>query len=186
MIPLNTVFWGLLLLLGLIGALRGWAKEILVSFSVLLALFVQQIVAQYILKPGNAYVPLLLPVGDIVPQSYTATHFNVCALLLLVLAFFGYASPPLAKRVGAKMTRDKVVEGVLGFFLGVLNGYLIIGTLWFYLARTGYTLWGITPPAQGTAAWNLANVYLLASWISTPVLYVIIAVAFVFVIVVFI
>jgi len=186
MIPLNTVFWGLLLLFGLIGALRGWAKEILVSFSVLLAMFVQQIVAQYILKPGNAYMPLLLPVGDIVPPTYSATHFNVCAALLLALAFFGYASPTLAQRVGAKVTRDKVVEGVLGFFLGVLNGYLIVGTLWFYLSRTGYTLWGITPPGQGTAAWNMASSYLLASWISAPILYVIIAVAFVFVIVVFI
>lgn len=186
MIPLNTVFWGLLLLFGLIGALRGWAKEVLVSFSVLLSLFVQQITAQYVLKPGNPYLPLLLAVGEDTPPTYTSAHFSVCATVLLALAFFGYASPTLAGRVGAKVTRERVVEGFLGFFLGVLNGYLIVGTLWFYLGQTGYALWGITSPAEGSTAWMVAASYLLPRWMSAPMLYVAIAVAFVFVIIVFV
>ncbi len=43
MIPLNTVFWAFVALFGLVGALRGWAKEIMVVASVLLALFVSTV-----------------------------------------------------------------------------------------------------------------------------------------------
>jgi len=187
MVPLNTVFWGLLLLFGLIGALRGWAKEILVSFSVLLSLFVQQITAQYILKPGNPYLPLLLAVEGTTPPAYTGTHFRVCAVVLMMLAFFGYASPAaFASRLGAKVARERVVHAFLGFFLGVLNGYLIVGTLWFYMAQTGYALWGVTSPAEGSAAWMVAASYLLPRWMNVPTLYVVIAVSFVFVIIVFV
>jgi len=62
MIPINTVFWALVVLFGLVGALRGWAKEIMVFTSALLALFIQQVVAQYLLKPGNPYLPMLMTV----------------------------------------------------------------------------------------------------------------------------
>ena len=43
MIPIQTVFVGLIILFGLIGALRGWAKELLVTFSVILARFIEMV-----------------------------------------------------------------------------------------------------------------------------------------------
>ena len=76
MIPLNTVFWGLVFLFGMIGALRGWAKEILVTSSVFLAMFIQQVFGQYVLGPANPYLPMLLRVSDeIVPlPTYSPTQ----------------------------------------------------------------------------------------------------------------
>ncbi len=187
MIPLNTVFWGLVLLFGLIGAMRGWAKEILVAFSILLSMFIQQVFGQYVLKPGNPYLPVLLPGSEVAPApAYTTTHFYVCTGLLLALTFFGYASPTLAHRIGAKVTRERLVESFLGFFLGLLNGYLVVGMLWFYLDQTGYALGGVIAPEQGTPAWTIATAYLLPRWVTAPMLFVAIALAFVFVIVVFI
>ena len=50
MISLSVLFWMYLLLFGVIGALRGWAKEILVLFSLFLALFLDAIVMKYV--PG--------------------------------------------------------------------------------------------------------------------------------------
>ena len=188
MIPLNTVFWGLVLLFGLIGALRGWAKEILVTSSVFLALFIQQVFGQYILKPGNPYLPMLLsPSAEIaVPETYTDTQFYVCSILLLLLAFFGYAGPTLVGQVGSKAARERLQDALLGFFLGLLNGYLVIGTLWFYMHQANYVVGGITAPVDGTPAWVIANNYLLPDWLTVPALYVAIAVAFVFVIIVFV
>ena len=132
MIPLNTVFWGLVLLFGLIGALRGWAKEIMVTSSILLSLFIQQVIGQYILKPGNPYVPVLLSVSAEAtsPGAYTKTQFYVCCVLLLVLAFFGYAGPTVAARAGAKVARERLQDALLGLFIGLLNGYLAMGMLW--------------------------------------------------------
>jgi|GEM_PF-6848346 len=41
MVSIFFFFWLLVVLFGVIGAMRGWAKEILVSFSVILALFMK-------------------------------------------------------------------------------------------------------------------------------------------------
>ena len=188
MIPLNTVFWGLVLLFGMIGALRGWAKEILVTSSALLAMFIQQVFGQYVLKPGNPYLPMLLPASEELfpPGEYTSTHFYVCTGLLLLLSFFGYASPTLVGPVGSKVARERLQDALLGFFLGLLNGYLIVGTLWFYAHKSGYAVGGIVAPVPESPAWAIAQSYLVPVWLTVPELYVMIAVAFVFIIIVFI
>lgn len=188
MIPLNTVFWGLVFFFGLIGALRGWAKEVLVSFSVLLALFIQQVFGHYVLDGQSAYLPVLLSDSNIaVPATYSTDQFYVCVVLLLALTFFGYASPTLAAQtLGTRVRRERIQEAVLGFFLGLVNGYLILGTLWFYLHKVGYKVGGITTPLEGTSALTFATTYLLPLWLSVPLLYVSVALAFVFVIIVFV
>lgn len=187
MIPLSTVFWGLVIFFGLVGALRGWAKEILVSFSVLLALFIQQVFGQFVFEGQSEYMPVLLASPGITPPgTYATAQFYICVALLTLLAFFGYASPPLAQRIGAKVAREKLQEGLLGFFLGLLNGYLIVGMLWFYVARVGYEIWGIQTPLEGTASYAIATTYLLPDWLTVPALFVAVALAFVFVIIVFV
>jgi hypothetical protein len=188
MIPLNTVFWGLVLLFGMIGTLRGWAKEILVSSSVFLAMFIQQVFGQYVLGPDNPYLPMLLKVsGEVAPPNlYTPTQYCVCTSLLLLLTIFGYAGPALVGRVGSKAAREQLQDALLGFFLGLLNGYLIIGTLWFYAHKSNYALGGITAPAADTSAWIIASSYLVPVWLTVPELYMMIALAFVFIILVFI
>jgi hypothetical protein len=188
MIPLNTVFWGLVFLFGMIGALRGWAKEILVTSSVFLAMFIQQVFGQYVLGPANPYLPMLLEVpGQAAPPgTYSPTQFYVCAVLLLLLTFFGYASPTLVGKVGSKAAREQLQDALLGFFLGIVNGYLVVGTLWFYAHKSNYVLGGITAPTPNTAAWIIANSYLVPIWLTVPELYVLIAIAFVFIIIVFI
>jgi hypothetical protein len=188
MIPLNTVFWGLVFLFGMIGALRGWAKEILVSSSVFLSMFIQQVFGQYILGPTNPYLPMLLDASAEVagPEKYSTTQFYVCTGLLLLLTFFGYAGPTLVGRVGSKVARERLQDALLGFFLGLLNGFLIMGMLWFYLHKSGYAIGGITPPPENTPAWTIAQSYLVPIWLTIPVLYVAIALAFVFIIIVFI
>lgn len=188
MIPLITVFWAFVALFALVGALRGWAKEIMVVASVLLALFIQQLIGHYILGPTNPYMPMLLDATDQVmaPPAYTPTQFWVCSALLVLLAFFGYAGPALASRFTGKMAREKLQDSLLGFFLGLIGGYMIVSTLWFYLAKAGYAIGGIQPPAEGSPSWMFASSYLLPLWLTEPVLFIAIAVAFVFVILVFV
>ena len=187
MIPLNTAFWVLVLMFGLIGALRGWAKEIMVASSVLLAMFIQQVFAQYVLGPDNPYLPLLLPTSPEAagPLVYSRPQFYICTGLLLLLGFFGYAGPSVVGRVGAKMARERLQDSLLGFFLGILNGYLIFGMLWYYLHRSAYVIGGVAMPLEGSVAWTIANNYLMPAWLTVPMLYVAIGLAFVFVIIVF-
>ncbi|MDP7259580.1 MAG: CvpA family protein, partial [Anaerolineales bacterium] len=126
MISLSVIFWMYLLLFGIIGGLRGWAKEILVLFSMVLALFLDAVIMQHVpgVKPAlAAQTPL--------------TQFSVRATFFLLLAFFGYETPAVATIFADKARRERLEDMLLGLFLGVINGYLLVGTLWHYLHATG-------------------------------------------------
>mgnify|MGYP006290563567 CR=1 FL=1 len=60
MISLMFSFWLFLGLFGLIGAMRGWAKELLVIFSIILALFLI-----YVLE---AFTPFMVPFEELYAQ----------------------------------------------------------------------------------------------------------------------
>ena len=48
MISLDVIFWMYVFLFALIGAMRGWARELLVSFSVILSLFVLSVLERFV------------------------------------------------------------------------------------------------------------------------------------------
>src|SRR5206468_8237964 len=48
MMTLTAVFWMYVLLFGIIGAFRGWAKELLVIFSILLAIAIDTVLLTYV------------------------------------------------------------------------------------------------------------------------------------------
>ncbi|MCJ7738336.1 MAG: CvpA family protein [Anaerolineae bacterium] len=131
MIPLHTIFGGLIFLFAVVGSLRGWAKEIIVAFSVVLALFVQHVLLSF-LPPLAALFAGLPPQG----QFYTR------ASVFIVITIFGYASPSIASKLGAKVVRERLQDLLLGFFIGIVNGYLIIGTLLSFLSLSYF---GISP-----------------------------------------
>jgi hypothetical protein len=175
----------LLILFGLIGSLRGWAKEIIVAFSVILALFVEHVLVRFVLPLAGIDFAALPQPG----QFYSRM------ILFIVIAVFGYASPTLSSALGSKVARERLQDFLLGFFLGMLNGFLIVGSIFSFLDSANYGitaenpdgLWNIEPPAPETSSAELMRSLppqLIAD--STAVLYVAVAAAFVFVIVVFI
>ncbi|MEE8389225.1 MAG: CvpA family protein [Anaerolineae bacterium] len=185
MIPISTVFGSSLILFGLIGSLRGWAKEIIVAFSVILALFVEHVLVTFML-------PMVGIQFDTWPQP---SQFYIRVALFVVLAIFGYASPTLSSKLGSKVARENLQDFLLGLFLGLINGFLIIGSIFSFLhvANYGVTaenpagIWGIVAPAPESASAELIN-YLPPQLIadSSAMLYVAVAAAFVFVIIVFV
>ena len=48
MASLSVVFWMYVILFAVIGGIRGWAKELLVSFSVILAMTFSTLLSNYI------------------------------------------------------------------------------------------------------------------------------------------
>jgi uncharacterized membrane protein required for colicin V production len=178
MVSLTVLFWLFVVLFAIIGAMRGWAKEILVTFSVLLAIFIIVLM--------QTYLPVLNPDSGI-SQS---TRFWIQTAVIALLVFFGYQTPNLRALAGPRFARDRVQDLLLGLILGAINGYLIVGSIWFYMAEAGYPFepYFIVPDqntAMGQAAINLLEkmppVYLVPPWI-----YFAVAVAFLFVVVVFI
>ena len=214
MIPIHTVLGVLLILFAMVGSLRGWAKEVIVSFSVFLALFVEHVLLNFL--PG---------VDQFFFGMSPETQFYTRAIVFIVITVFGYASPTVATKLGAKVARERLQDLLLGFFLGVFNGFLVIGTLLYFLQASYYGvpegmyslqqaydgegqpiyddddqpvleavylpgakgIGGIIPPEKETTSDNLSR-FLPPAIIarSDAVLYLAVAAAFVFVIVVFI
>jgi uncharacterized membrane protein required for colicin V production len=179
MVGLSAIFWAFVVLFALIGMMRGWSKEILVTFSVILALFIISVIERF-----APFIPATLESGG----SATPLLW-MRAILLLGLVFFGYQSPALPRLAGSgKFARERLQDSLLGFFLGAINGFLVIGSLWYYLDQAGYPGDLIQPPdpntAQGAAALRIISL-LPPTWMAPPTIYFAVAVAFVFVLVVF-
>jgi hypothetical protein len=178
MVSLSVLFWLFVVLFAIIGAMRGWAKEILVTFSVILSIFIIVLM--------ETYLPLMKPDSGI-NQS---TRFWIETAVIGVLVFFGYQTPNLRALAGPRFARERVQDVLLGLILGAVNGYLIVGSIWFYMVDAAYpfALFFVPPDpntSMGQAALNLLSkmppVYLVPPWV-----YFAVAVAFLFVVVVFI
>jgi len=177
MISLSVIFWIFIALFALIGALRGWSKELLVMFSIILALFVIQVV--------HSYVPL---VSRMLASSDARGQFLLWSLVVCFFAFFGYHAPAVSKLAALKMTsHDRLQDWLLGSILGACNGYLLVGTIWHYLDMTGYPFSEafMTAPKQGGAAMKLVSM-LPPAWLGVPEIYFAVAVACAIIVIVFI
>lgn len=176
MVTLDAFFWMLVFIFALVGLMRGWAKEVLVSFSVVLGLFIITLLQQF--EPS---------IISALSTNNSTTLFWFRILLIGVLVFFGYQTPNLTRLAATnRFVREKLQDSLLGLFLGAINGFMIVGTMWFFLNAAQYPFPSIiSPPAPDSNAAQLLAL-MPPEWLGIPVIYFAIALAFVFVLVVFV
>ncbi len=173
MMALQAVFWMLMLFFAAVGAIRGWVREILVTSSLtlafaIIALFWRGTEPQIQEQPGA--IPPAPTWNFALPQTVENPRAEVLkrAGLLLAFAFMGYQTAGIgrfAARIGATRMQDRI----LGAVLGAINGYLLVGSLWFYLAAYGYPFEAFVPPgAYGMTEPNLLR-YMAPAYILKPV-----------------
>jgi uncharacterized membrane protein required for colicin V production len=158
--------------------MRGWAKELVVSFSVILAL-------TFITLLQN-YIPYI---RDVLPKDGIGL-FWIRISTLFLLVFFGYQTPNIPRFAG-KFTRERLQDALLGIFLGGINGYLIIGSIWFFMFEAKYPFAMVTDPAttgipQIMDSASKIITYLPPRIFGVPGIYFAVVLAFIFVLVVFI
>jgi hypothetical protein len=178
MVSLVVVFWMYVILFAVIGAMRGWARELLVAFSVILALFITSVLERFVPFIGRTLATI------------PATLFWLRSAIIIALVFFGYQTPNIPRLAGQnRFARDRLQDILLGVFLGALNGYLIVGTIWYYLHVAGYPFPNLIQVPTG----NVADVTNRMMAVMPPELlggssaiYFAVALAFAFVLVVFI
>jgi hypothetical protein len=179
MISILVAFYILIFIFAVIGALRGWAKELLVSFSVILALALIAVLEE------------LLPITRDMIRDGSTQQFWIRTIILILLVIFGYQSPKLTQLSRAAARRDQIQDIILGLLFGAINGYLIFGTLWAYMDDAGYPFSPyITAPSPtdplGETALRVVEL-LPPNWLGeSPLIFVVTVIAFIFVIVVFI
>ena len=185
MVSLLVVFYIFVILFSFIGVIRGWAQELLVTFAVILAFFLINVMETIVIDKYALDVFENEPIRS----------FWMRNIILMILVFFGYQTPRIS-RFSSIVKKDKISDGFLGFFLGGINGYLIAGTLWYYLVEAGYPSdFFINPenlleiPQLNESAQAAVNFVakLPPAWLSTsPGIYIAVGLAFLFVLVVFI
>jgi hypothetical protein len=175
MMSILYVFWMYVFLFGIIGAMRGWVKELMVVFSVVLALTTNHVLRKYI------------PLVEALPAD-SSSLFWIRSLVMVTLVYFGYQTVVSIARLAARATRERLQDTLFGIFVGAINGYLIAGTLLFYLHEANYPYPEIISQPTGGILESVTN---MMAWmpprlLGEPGIYFAVLVCFIFVIVVFI
>jgi uncharacterized membrane protein required for colicin V production len=175
MMSLVYVFWMYVILFAVIGMMRGWARELLVAFSVILALALNLLLKQYI------------PIVKQLPDDSSSLLWTR-GLILLALVYFGYQTVAIVPHLASKATRERLQDALFGAFLGAINGYLIFGTLLFYFDQANYPYPDIISAPTGSLADVVKNmmVYMPPRLLGVPGIYFAVILCFIFVIVVYI
>lgn len=138
MIQLSALLWVMAIFFAIIGFLRGWSKEIIATAGIILGLFA--------LFQFDTLIRGTLLVN--VPRDQV---FFVQSGLFIAIVYFAYQSRAIYPEDRRNQGRDSVQESILGGFLGFLNGYLIWGSIWYFMDINEYPLAPhIIAPAPGS------------------------------------
>lgn len=145
MIQLSAMLWTLAIFFAIIGFLRGWNKELISLAGIILGLFA---LFQFdsILR------------GTLLSNISRDQVFLVQAGIFIAIVFFAYQNRTVfgndddgGRRGNNREGRDSLQESILGAILGFVNGYLIWGSLWYFMDINEYPLApNIVAPAPGS------------------------------------
>jgi len=126
-----ALFWILIIAFALIGFEQGLARELVVIFSSILALVINDWITRYFLSTLH---------------QNSSDLFWWRTLTLIAVVYTLYVAVTKASWARYKAYRETLQEGLLGMYLGAISGYLIWGTLWYYLHMSDYSIYGVNPP----------------------------------------
>lgn len=123
--PIWFYFVSLLILWGFIGLIRGFKKEL----GITIVLLTFMLLAYLIQTRG---VPRFIPNW---PEAHPLWLLLIYQGLMLFGAFIAYQGRTLTFPGGDP---SGALGWVYALIVGLLNGYLLWGTIWYYTARLGY------------------------------------------------
>jgi len=147
MISIEIFFWFMIFFFAMIGYLRGWQKEVIALTGLVASIAaLQQFGYEIVLIITNIFRL------DTTSEAWLRQQFWIQAIFHLMIAFFSFqvvarlAETAAGGRLGARL-RATLEKGIIGAFIGAINGYLVIGTLWgfleYQLTQNGYVRLGL-------------------------------------------
>jgi uncharacterized membrane protein required for colicin V production len=170
------IFWMYVILFGVIGAMRGWAKELLVAFSVILSLALNHVLRKYI--------PLAANMAETDPSL-----FWVRTIILLVLVYFGYQTVVSIPHLASRAAREKLQDTLFGALIGGINGYLVSGSILYYVHIADYSFQNVISKPTDPNLLQTVNqmmLYMPPQMLGEPGIYFAVILCMVFVLVVYI
>ncbi len=176
MMSIVYIFWMYVVLFAVIGAMRGWVKELLVTFSVITALAMNLLLERY--------VPL---VRDLPKDGVSI--FWIRTIILIALVYFGYQTVASIPRLASKAARERLQDALFGAVMGGINGYFVAGTILFYNHVANYpfptAISRATDPTIAQAV-DLMMKYMPPRLLGEPGIYFAVIIILIFIIVVYI
>ncbi len=121
MIELVVLVWALAIFFAYVGSLRGWTKEIIAMGGIILGLFT--------LHHFDPLIRQVLLIGLPADQIWL-----IQSILFVAIVFFAYQTRALEARIGRRDDgRDPLQSRALGAIVGFINGYMIGGTIWYFM-----------------------------------------------------
>ena len=128
--PIGLVFLIVMLLFGVIGIVRGPARELGVTVMLLAALMVLQLIDSMF----KTKITQMLNQVFGIPASSVPVFLAICsALFLMLITFISYQGVTLTYPI-------RSTSWFLGLGIGLINGYLFAGSMWYYLQAAGWPL----------------------------------------------
>lgn len=124
MVQLATLIVLMAIFFAYLGFQRGWSKELIATSGVVLGLFT--------LHQFDTIIRDTLLAG-----FQSVEKFYIQTLLFLIIVFFAYQTRALigsdARAARGGDGRDSLQSSTLGAIVGAFNGYLIGGSIWYFL-----------------------------------------------------
>jgi hypothetical protein len=154
MIPVELLWLMLIAFWGFIGSARGLAKELGASAVLMLSLFSLYMAWELLFSKfvggmsslGRPAMASLVVLGGTTGSDWAAGTAAVIeafyyAVAIIAIAYIAYEGIVLSFPIGEGKGLGKAFFGYCG---GLLNGYLIIGTIWDVVARADYFQYKLT------------------------------------------
>ena len=139
MIPVEFLWLALIIVFGVTGMVRGLWKELGVTTVMLLSLFV----LIFGWKQVGSRIVAAIPV-ETSTTTIMALYFIIPVIFISFIAYEGISLEfPMRDMKG-------IFKAMLGFPGGLLNGYLIVGTIWDVVNQADY--FGLEVPLGSTGA----------------------------------
>lgn len=159
MIQIQNFVIGMMLVLGVIGMVRGFLKELGVTLVLIATLFA----LDRLIPVTNGYISggglHFLGLGP-VPQTQSTDNllFLLFAAMMIAATYIAYEGETLAYEGN---NPKGIVGSLLGFLIGAVNGYLLFGTLWWLMNFYQYPFDLVTHQPLPEAAQQIVNSGLL-------------------------
>lgn len=143
----EIVFFGLVVIFGLTGMSNGYKRELGVTVALMLTLCLLELTEANFSTQFNSVLNFAVPSAPLYRE--VVRGFFYCLVLMLVV-FLAYQGDFLRFPGSEHST-------VLSLGSGLLNGYLLAGSIWYYLAQAGwpYLPWVGSFSQLYRAAWQV-------------------------------
>ncbi len=146
--PVELIFFIVIAIFAVIGIVRGVSRELGVTLMLLIGLMVLLLLDTYAADQIQRVLEFFLGSNTALQKSVLAIVYSLWMVFIAFISYEGrtmsFSNVPIlsdfVKRSGGPG------GGLAGAFTGVINGYLLAGTIWYYLACANWPFLRISEP----------------------------------------